>query len=103
MILLYVPCKNKIEAKEISEKLLSEKLIACVNIIESESIYFWEEKLLQQPETIIIIKTSEEKSLIVQNRIEQLHSYKLPGIIKISCEANKKYEEWILNTVKNIN
>lgn len=99
MILFYVPCKNKEEAKKIAKELLKEKLIACANILDSESIYEWKEKLKEESEAIMLIKTFERVEKEVKNKIMDLHSYDTPAIIKIIGKANKEYLEWMKEQV----
>ena len=60
MILIYVVCKDIIEAKDIGKKLLKKRLLACVNILEGmKSMYFWppgSEDIQEADETILLIK-----------------------------------------------
>lgn len=93
MVIIYCPCKNKTEAKNISKQLVKKKLIACANIIESESIYCWKNKLCNEKEAIIIAKTNKAKE--AEKLIKKLHSYEIPAIIKINAKANKEFEKWV--------
>ena len=38
MILIYVVCKDIIEAKDIGKKLLEKRLLACVNILTGQML-----------------------------------------------------------------
>jgi periplasmic divalent cation tolerance protein len=49
------------ESREIGNTLLEEKLIACVNIIpQVESIFFWQDKVCNVKEALMIIKTQKK-------------------------------------------
>jgi len=100
MIIVYVPCKNKEEAQNIAKNLLGKKLIACANLFDSQSLYFWKNKLENTPETILIMKTQEKHYNEIKKQIKQLHSYELPAIIKFNVEPNKEFEEWIKKETK---
>ncbi|NQU98051.1 divalent-cation tolerance protein CutA [Candidatus Woesearchaeota archaeon] len=102
MILYYVPCKDKKEAKKIAKELLKEKLIACANIVDSDSIYEWEGKLKEEKEAIMFIKTLDRCEEEVKDKIRELHSYDIPAIIKITGRANKEYLSWMEGCVKEI-
>ena len=95
MILIYCPCKDKVEAKKISKALLAKKLIACVNIVQSDSMYCWKNKLCNDREAIAIMKTAAKKTAEVEKEIKKLHSYDLPAIIKINAKSNNEFKDWI--------
>lgn len=97
MILIYTPCKNEQEAEKIAEILLTEKLVACANILPSKSLYFWQGKLNKEQEAILILKTTKDKIKIAEGRIKELHSYELPCILKIEGKANEEFETWVAN------
>lgn len=80
--LIYLTTKNKAEAKKIGRILIEEKLASCINAWEGvDSIYWWKRKIEETKEGILLIKTSEEKTKQVVNRIKTLHSYDCPCII----------------------
>lgn len=95
MIIIYCPCKNKTEAKKIATNLLNKKLIACANIIQSDSVYCWKNKLCNEKEAIMLIKTTKNKETKARAELKRLHSYDLPAIITISAKANKEFEKWL--------
>jgi periplasmic divalent cation tolerance protein len=80
--LIYCTVENIIEARKIANLLLEEKLVACVNVLPSiESIYRWKGKIETNHETILFIKTVDEKIPYAIQRIHELHSYDVPEII----------------------
>ncbi len=92
--ILYIPTKNKKEAQKIAEHLLDKKLIACANMIKSDSLYLWQGKKEKGNEVILLAKTKKDLFDTVVTEVEKIHSYALPGILKIPFAANVKYEEW---------
>ena len=57
-------------------------------------MYFWQNELKKESESILLLKTTEKNAKIVEKRIKQLHSYELPCILKLTCDANEEFEEW---------
>lgn len=76
-------CASKDEARYIANVLVKEKLAACVQLNEIESIYFWKDEICSDNETLLSIKTKKELFLKVQSRILELHSYDIPQIIEL--------------------
>lgn len=85
------------EAKKIAKTLLREKLAACVNIIRPiDSYYVWENKLVEDKEILLIIKTKTALFNKLKHRIISLHSYKVPEIILTPIKKGlKSYLDWI--------
>ena len=96
LLMLYVPCENAENAKEIANKLLAEKLIICANISsEFTSLYFWQEKIEQAKEIIMFLKIKKENLVKCQQLIQKHHSYEIPAIIEIPINANFQYLDYI--------
>lgn len=95
MILVYIICKDKAEAKKIANALIKKKLIACANIFPIDSLYMWKGKLQSDKETVLLAKTSNSKDKAVEKEVKKLHSYDVPCIIKINATANKSYQNWL--------
>jgi periplasmic divalent cation tolerance protein len=95
MILIYVPCRDKAEAKSIGRALVGEKLAFCVNIIpKTTSFYFWEGKLEEGSEAALLVKTNQDYET-VSAKIKELHSYEIPAIIELAVKnVNKEYVDW---------
>jgi periplasmic divalent cation tolerance protein len=94
LVAIYVPYPNKEEAVRISDTLLSEKLIACYNLSQVESSYWWEWSITRSGEIVSLLKTKKEYWEKVKNRVLELHSYDIPCILKFDIEANDEYENW---------
>ena len=87
-------------AEKISNYLVQNNIAACVNIIGPySSIYKWKNKLIQNKEIILWIKTLTENILTVSNTIKSLHSYDVPEIISFRFKShNDDYSQWICDT-----
>ncbi len=92
--LVYITCSNFEEAKKIGKKLIEERLAACVNIVEKIfSIYWWQGKIEEANEALLIAKTNERNLESLMKRVKELHSYTVPAILAIKIE--KGYEEFL--------
>ena len=91
-IIVQTTCSSKQEAKIIAKALIEEKLAACVQMYEIESFYNWDNKLCNDFETLLNIKTIKENFEKVKSKIKELHSYDVPEIIQIDItNANEEY------------
>ncbi len=98
-IFIYITNPSKEEAKNVAKHLLEKKLIACGNIFPISSIYWWENKITEEDEFVLIAKTMEKNFEKVKTEVEKIHPYKIPCIVKISVDSNEKYFEWIQKEV----
>ena len=96
-VVILVTVNSPDEAKKIASSLVSEKLVACVNIIpEINSIFHWQDKITEEKESLLIIKTKKEFFERVKNKVKELHSYQVPEIIALPIVAgSKEYLEWM--------
>ncbi len=96
-IVIFITAANKEEAVRISEKLVKDKLVACVNIAENiDSVFFWEGKVNRSKEVLLIAKSKKRKLQSIILAVKQLHSYQVPEIIALPMVGGyKPYLEWI--------
>jgi periplasmic divalent cation tolerance protein len=88
------------EADRLAKTLVEERLAACVNIAPVRSYYIWEDKLNEDKEELMIIKTKKVMVERLQERILELHSYKVPEIIVLSIiEGYPAYLSWMAGSV----
>jgi len=99
IFLVTVP--NIEEGKKIARDLVENKFAACVNIVQNIfSIYEWQGKIQEDNEHILIIKTTEEKSDLIPQKINEIHSYENPECIALKIEkGSEKYLKWIKEIV----
>lgn len=95
--LVYITAKNLEEARRIGKMLVKEKLAACVNILEdSKSIYFWDGKLQESDEAVLLVKTRETLVPKLIEHVKALHSYSCPCIVTLPIlEGNPDYLAWL--------
>lgn len=100
-ITVYTTVSSTEEAKKISCGLVETKLAYCVNTIPSiQSTYLWDGKLCVDDELLLIIKTKEEKFLMLKDWILKNHSYDIPEVIALpivkgSSDYLKCIDDWV--------
>ncbi len=94
---VYITTKDKEEARKIGKALVEEKLAACVNIIDAmNSFYFWEGKLQDEQEAILIAKTKEKLVPELTQRVKSLHSYSCPCVVALPImDGNQDFLAWV--------
>lgn len=99
IVLFYVPFPSEEAASETIKVLLSEKLIACGNIVASSSMYGWMGDITSENEWIAIMKTTIFMVEEVENRIKSVHSYDIPAIIHWEVKCNESYGTWVFQQI----
>lgn len=97
-IIVLVTCGSEEEALRIANVLVDERLASCVNLISPiRSIYRWEEKIWDEREWLLVIKTQKKKYDGLEKKVKSLHSYSVPEIITLPIIAGSpSYLEWLL-------
>lgn len=100
LLMIFVTVPNEEVAARLGKTLVTEKLIACVNIISGiRSIYSWQGKLEDSSEALMIIKTTQACYPNVEKRLQELHPYDTPEIIAVSPKkVANTYSQWVMNS-----
>ena len=87
--------KSKVAAKKIAKILLENKLIACAQISTIESVYSWQQQIIDEKEFLLSLKTKVSLYKKIEKLIIQNHSYQIPQTIMIPIEnGSKAYFDW---------
>jgi len=99
--LFLVTVQNMEEGKKIARILVENKLAACVNIVPGIcSIYEWKEKIEEDNELLLLIKTTEKMSDKLIQKVKEIHSYDTPECIGFRIEkGSESYLKWISEIV----
>lgn len=95
--MIYTTTPDQETARTIGRALVEEHLAACANIRgEGTSIYLWEGVLRQDPETVLILKTTVACSQRAIERIVSLHPYETPCVLMWEIDAgHDAFTDWI--------
>ncbi len=90
------------EAVRIARTLVEERLVGCINIVPGvRSIYSWEGKVQDDPELLMVMKTTPERRDRVIERIGELHSYSCPEAIVLPLVGGSTaYLSWLAEVTR---
>lgn len=96
-IVVFTTAPNSEEANFLAEKIVAEKLAACVQILPAmTSVYFWEGAIQKESEHLLLIKTLGSKFPDLSTFIQTYHSYDVPEIIAMPAETiSESYLGWM--------
>lgn len=103
LAILYCPFPDAATARNAANTLLTERLVACCNLLpSSEALYWWEGAITQGTETILLAKTTAEKAAAALARLATLHPYECPAILQFSANANAPFAAWVTAETGNL-
>ena len=101
-LVVFITTVSDEEAAKIAERLLLGRLAACVSVVgPARSRYWWEGKLEESRETLLIAKTTPACLDRLTAAVKAVHSYQVPEIIAVPVTGgNADYLKWIADEVK---
>ena len=92
---------DKDMAKSIAKLLVEKHLAACVQILPIESVYIWQDKVYDETEIILFIKSKMELFDKIATAIRESHTYEVPEIIQVPITGGiPEYVKWIEDWVE---
>ncbi len=97
IVLCTIPPK---QSESIATTLVEERLAACVNVIPGlRSVYRWKDAVSNDPESLLLIKTTVERLDALRARVLDLHAYDVPELVAIAPkQASTRYLTWLLES-----
>ena len=90
---------NKKSITKIANKLVQNKIAACVNITKISSIYSWQGKIENATEYLVLFKTTQKNKKSLKEKIKASHPYDVPEIAEINITSiNKSYLKWLIES-----
>ncbi len=85
------------EARNLARTLVEERLAACVNLVPGlRSIYRWKDAVADDPETLLVIKTSRDRMDDLATRLGERHPYEVPELLAFTPESGlAPYLAWL--------
>jgi periplasmic divalent cation tolerance protein len=86
----------------VARTLAEERLAACVNVLPGcESVYRWEEKVVEEAEAMMVAKTSRDLFPALARRIAEIHPYAVPEVIGLPLtEVAERYRLFLDDGVR---
>jgi periplasmic divalent cation tolerance protein len=89
------------EAESMAQALVEQRIAACVNIVPVQSTYRWKGELCNDPEHLMIVKTTKEGADRAVAAIRSMHSAEVPEIIVLPViSGNASYLDWVRHETK---
>lgn len=100
MILVFLTCANRKEARKIAKELLEKKLVACAKTIPVSSQFLWKSKRERANEALLLLETLEKHFAEIEEVVKSLHSYETPVMFAIPVgKTSKDVQEWLKNEI----
>jgi len=91
-----ITAPDRESGRKIARHLLERRLAACVNITPVSSMYWWEGKIEEAEEVMLVVKTTSDKINDVVREVRSIHPYQLPEIAALPIVAgHAEYLEWV--------
>ncbi len=101
--LIYITAGSMEEARRIGKTLVEERLVACANVIDGvHSFYWWEGKVQEDNEVVLIAKTRADLVPDVVARVKAVHSYECPCVLALPVDdGNPQFLDWIAQETRH--
>ena len=84
-------------ARELAQKAVDARLVACINIIPNlVSVFRWDNAIQTEDEVLMICKTTAEMLPQFKEFLFEEHSYEVPEMLELDAGVlNDSYLEWL--------
>ena len=85
----------------LARRLVQERLAACGNVIPGlTSVYRWEDKVQEDSEALVLLKTTKDTLPLLKRRVMELHPYDVPEFLALAVsEGHDGYFQWVAGEV----
>lgn len=92
------PEKN---AADVARALVERKVAACVNVLPAiRSFFHWEGAVQDEPESLLIVKSTRGRFEELKAAVLELHPYTVPEVIAVPVvEGHEPYTRWVGESV----
>ncbi len=99
MLIILTTTPDRALANTLADKLVNERLAACVQILpQMTSVYYWEDAVQRDEEHLLLIKTRKEKFNEVEQFIKANHTYDVPELVALDpLYISEPYKDWLEN------
>src|ERR1041385_9322854 len=101
-LLVLTNLPDRAAAEQLAERLVEDKLAACVNVLAPcRSVYRWKDAVQHDEEHPLLIKTTPERYPALEQALRAAHPYELPEIIAVPIERGLPgYLDWVAAETK---
>ena len=101
-LVVLVTAPSSDQALALGRTLVAERLAACASLVPAvRSIYWWEGKVQDAPEALLVLKTTRDRFDALRDRTLALHPYEVPEVVAVPIEAGSAaYLEWLVRETR---
>ncbi len=101
VILVLCTCPDVERAAALARRLVEERLAACGNVVPGlRSIYRWQGAIHDEPEALLVLKSTRAAFERLRARVIELHGYEVPEVLALPIEAgHAAYLAWVTGEV----
>jgi periplasmic divalent cation tolerance protein len=90
------------EAHALARRLVEAHLAACVNVVPGlRSVYRWQGRVHDDPESLLVVKTTSERLPDLARALDEHHPYELPEALVLAPEqGSAAYLAWLAEAVR---
>jgi periplasmic divalent cation tolerance protein len=99
VVLVTVP--DAAVGKDLARRVVEEGLAACGNVLAGlVSVYRWRGGIQEDPEALVIFKTTEDALPALEKRVVELHPYEVPEFLALPLtHGHLPYLQWVAEEV----
>ena len=100
-IVVLCTCPDAVCASELANAIVEKRLAACVNRLDGlTSTYRWQGEVKNDQESLLIIKTRQDRLESLSEFIQANHAYDVPEVIALTIDGGSRaYLDWISEAV----
>jgi periplasmic divalent cation tolerance protein len=87
-------------APELARSLVDDRLAACVNRVDCDSVYRWEGDVIEDDEVLLLAKTTDDRYPDLVEHVRETHPYDVPCIERFdAADVDHPFADWIAESV----
>lgn len=93
---VFTTYENRDQAIESITSLLNDRLVACAQMIDIESMYSWQGERQLDKEVLALLKTTDSAYPELKRALDATHPYEVPELICVdSSDVASAYMQWM--------
>jgi periplasmic divalent cation tolerance protein len=96
-VLVSIAAPDGETARRLARLLVEERLAACVQIVDPiRSVYRWQGAVQEEPEALLLVKSSRDLIPRIEELLRREHPYELPELAAVPIQAGSPaYLSWL--------